>query len=225
MDGEVFFDLLVRLPDGAQTCRLGRHHVDTDAEVHRKMFNAGARELKHLVFDKAVFIRCAAKRNRYIVRPHAMGHLACEPDENDLRLCNIICVLQQLFDKLGAALANAHRADRAIAGVAVGAQDHFAAAGHHLARVLMNDGLIGGHVIAAIFDGRGEAEDVVVLVDRSADSAEAVVAVGQNIGNRKTRQAAGSGCLDDADVGDIVGDQAVEGDVELAVCCAFIVAG
>ena len=225
VDGEIFFDLLVRLPDGAQTCRLGRHHVDTDAEIHRKMFDAGARELKHLIFDKAVFIRCTAKRDGYIVRPHTMGHLACEPYEHDLRLCNIICVLQQLFDKLGAALANAHRADRAIAGVAVGAQDHFAATGHHLARVLMNDGLIGGHVIAAIFDGRGEAEDVVVLVDRSADSAEAVVAVRQNVGDREAGQAAGSGCLDDADVGDIVGDQAVEGDVELAVCCAFIVAG
>ena len=89
----------------------------------------------------------------------------------------------------------------------------------------MNDGLIGGHVIAAIFDGRGEAEDVVVLVDRSADSAEAVMTVRQNIGDGKAGQAAGSCCLDDADVGDIVGDQAVEGDVELAVCCAFIVAG
>ena len=154
-----------------------------------------------------------------------MGHFARQPDEHDLRLRDIIRVLQQLFDKLGAALANAHRADRTIAGVAVGAQDHFAAAGHHLARVLMNDGLIGGHVIAAIFDGCGEAEDVVVFVDRSADGAEAVMTVRQNIGDREARQAAGSCCLDDADVGDIVGDQAVEGDVELAVCRAFIVAG
>ena len=225
VDGEIFFDLLVRLPDGAQTCRLGRHHVNADAEIHREILDAGARELEHLVFDKAVFIRRTAKRDGYIVRPHAMGHFARQPDEHNLRLRDIIRVLQQLLDKLGAALANAHRADRAIAGVAVGAQDHFAAAGHHLARVLMNDGLIGGHVIAAIFDGRGEAEDVVVLVDRSADSAEAVMTVRQNVGDREAGQAAGSGCLDDADVGDIVGDQAVEGDVELAVCCAFVVAG
>ena len=49
--------------------------------------------------------------------------------------------------------------------------------------------------------------------------------VRQNIGDGKAGQAAGSCCLDDADVGDIVGDQAVEGDVELAVCCAFVVAG
>ena len=225
MNGEILFDLLVRLPDGAETRSFCSHYINTDAEIHREILDAGARKLKDLIFDKAVFIRCAAKRDGYIVRPHAMGHLARQPDEHNLRLCNIICVLQQLLDKLGAALANAHRADRAIAGVTVGAQDHFAAAGHHFARVLVNDGLIGGHVITAIFDGRGETEDVVVFIDRPADSAEAVVAVGQNIGNRKTRQAAGSGCLDDADVGDIVGDQAVEGDVELAVCCAFVVAG
>ena len=225
VDGEIFFDLLVRLPDGAQTCRLGRHHVNADAEIHREILDAGARELKDLIFDVAVFIRRTAKRDGYIVRPHAMGHFARQPDEHDLRLCNIICVLQQLLDKLGSAFSNAHRADRAIAGVAVGAQNHFAAAGHHLARVLMNDGLIGGHVITAIFDGRGEAEDVVVLVDRSADGAEAVMTVRQNVGDGKAGPAAGSCCLDDADVRDIVGDQAVEGDVELAVCCAFIVAG
>ena len=189
------------------------------------MLHAGACKFEDLVFDEAVFIRRAAERDGHIVRPHAVGHLARQPDEHDLRLCNVVCVLQQLLDKLRAAFSNAHRADRAVAGVAVGAQDHLAAAGHHLARVLMNDGLIGGYVIAAVFDGRREAEDMVVFVDRPADGAETVVTVRQNVGDGEARQAAGSCRLDDADVGDIVGDQAVEGDVELTVRRFFAVAG
>ena len=43
----------------------------------------------------------------------------------------------------------------------------------------MNDALVGGNVNAAVFLCRGQAEDVVVLVDRAADGAEAVVAVRQ----------------------------------------------
>ena len=68
----------------------------------------------------------------------------------------------------------------------------------------MDDGLVGGHEVAAILDGGGQAEDVVVLVDRAADGAEAVVAVRQRVGEWELLHAGGPRLLDDADIGDIV---------------------
>ena len=49
----------------------------------------------------------------------------------------------------------------------------------------MDDALVGGNVNAAVFLCRGQAEDVVVLVDRAADGAEAVMTVRQHIGTGK----------------------------------------
>ena len=101
--------------------------------------------------------------------------------------------------------------------MAVGAEDHAAAAGHGLAHVLVDDGQVRGNVVAAVFLGSGEAEEVVVLVDGAADGAEAVVAVGEGVGNREFLKTAGSGGLDDAHEGDVVGGESVKGDVQEAV--------
>ena len=68
----------------------------------------------------------------------------------------------------------------------------------------MNDALVGGNVNAAVFLCRGQAEDVVVLVDRAADGAKAVVAVRQRVGEWELLHAGGPRLLDDADIGDIV---------------------
>ena len=68
----------------------------------------------------------------------------------------------------------------------------------------MNDALVGGNVNAAVFLCRGPAADVVVLVDRAADGAEAVVAVRQRVGEWELLHAGGPRLLDDADIGDIV---------------------
>ena len=45
--------LLVRLPDGGQAGRLGRHDVDAVAEVDGQARDAGAGKLQHAVVDKA----------------------------------------------------------------------------------------------------------------------------------------------------------------------------
>ena len=51
---------------------------------------------------------------------------------------------------------------------------------------------------------------MVILVDGAAHSAQAVVAVGQDIGDGKLLQAGSAGCLDDADIGDVVAGHGVE---------------
>ena len=88
----------------------------------------------------------------------------------------------------------------------------------------MDDGLVGGDEVAAILDGSGQAEDVVVLVDGPADGTEAVVAVGHHIGHGELLQAAGLGGLDDTHIGDVVGDEAVKFQMELTFLLPLVVA-
>ena len=204
VDGEVFLNLLIRLPDGGEAGRLGGHDVDADAVVHREAGDAGSGELQNFIFDEAAVVDCAAERDGDVLRADAAGGLARQVDEDDVRHGDVVGVGEELLDDLRAALADAHRAERAVARVAVGAEDHPAAAGHHLARVLVDDGLIGRDVDAAVFLRGGEAEDMVVLVDRAADGAEAVMTVRHHVGHRERRQAAGPRRLDDADVSDIM---------------------
>ena len=65
---------------------------------------------------------------------------------------------------------------------------------------------------------------MVVLVDGAAHGAQTIVAVGQHIRYGKLRHTAGLGGLDDAHIGDVVGDQAVEGQVQQAVPRRSVVA-
>ena len=51
---------------------------------------------------------------------------------------------------------------------------------------------------------------MVILVDGAAHSAQAVVAIGQDIGDGKLLQARSAGRLDDADIGDVVAGHGVE---------------
>ena len=88
----------------------------------------------------------------------------------------------------------------------------------------MDDRLVGGDKVAPVLDGGGQAEDVVVLVDGAAHGAQAVVAVGHHIGDGELGQAAGLGGLDDAHIGDVVGDEAVKLQVKLAGLLLLVVA-
>ena len=213
----------VRLPDGGQAGRLGGHHVDADAVVHAQAADAVAHEFQHLVLHKAVFVHRAAQGDGHIVGAHAVAGLTGDVHQNDLRRSQIVGVAQQLLDDLAAALAHAQRAQRAIAGVAVGAENHFAAAGQQLPGVLVDDGLIRGHIVAAVLHRRRQAEGVVVSVDGAAHGAQAVVTVGEHIGHREFLQTTGLGGLDDTHIGDVVGDETVECQVQQPAAAAGVV--
>ena len=213
----------VRLPDGGQAGRLGGHDVDADAVVHAETADAIPHELQHLVFHKAVFIHRAAQGDGHIVGAHAVAGPAGDVHQDHLGRCQVVGVPQQLLDDLTAALAYAQGAQRAVAGVTVGAQHHFTAAGQHFPGILVDDRLVGGHIVAAVFYRGGQTEGVVVGVDGAAHGAQAVVAVGEHIGHRELRQTAGLGGLDHAHIGDIVGDETVERQVQQAVAAAGVV--
>ena len=224
MERQICLHGAVRLPDGAETGRFRGHHINADAVVHGQGGNGRSRELQHLIFHEAVPVYRAAQGDGDIVRPHASGRPSGEPHQHHLRRGDVVGVFQQLLDDLGAALSHAHGAQRAVTGVAVGAQDHTAAAAHHLTGVLMDHRLIGGHIVPSVLHGGGQAEYMVVLIDGAAHGAQAVVAVGQHIGHGKFFHAAGLGGLDDPHIGDVVGDQTVEGQVQQAIVRRLVVA-
>ena len=58
---------------------------------------------------------------------------------------------------------------------------------------------------------------MVVLVDGAAHGAETVVTVGENVRHREIPQAAGLGGLNDTHIGDVVGDETIEGQVKLTL--------
>ena len=146
------------------------------------------------------------------MRADAVTGLAGEVDQDHFRSVHVVGIFKELLYQLRAAFAHTHAADSAVAGVAVGAQDHLAAAGHFFPGVLVNDGLVGGDVDAAVLLCGGKAEDVVVLVDGAAYGAEGVMTVGHGVGNGEAGQAAGPGGLDDTHIGDVVGHQGIEFD-------------
>ena len=207
---KIFLRGIVGLPDGGPAGRLGGHDVDAVAVVGTQVCHAGADELHDLVLHIAVGVGRGNQRQRDIVRADARSGFAGQVDGNDPGIAHIVGAAHELLGQLAAALADGHRAEGAVAGVGVRAQDHPPAAGHHLAVVAVDDGHVRRNIDAAVFVGGGQGKLVVVLVDGAADSAEAVVAVRHDVGQRELRHAGRAGRLDDADIGDVVAGHRVE---------------
>ena len=117
---------------------------------------------------------------------------------------NVPCVAKELLNKLRSAFANAHGTHCAVTGMAVRAENHASAFCHHFTGILMDNSLVCRNIDSAVFFRCGKTENMVVLVDCSADGAKAVVAVGQGIRNGELPESAGSCSLNDAYIGDVV---------------------
>ena len=225
VDVEVFLDLLVGDPDGAEAGGLGGHHVDAVAEVDREVLDAGAGELEHLVLDETALEGGLHQGDGDIVRAHAVARLAFQPHEDDLGGVDVPGVAEELLHELAAAFAHAHVTQRAVARVGVGAQDHVAAGGEGLAGILVDNGLIGRNIDTAVLLRGGEAEHVVVLIDGTAHRAQGVVAVGHRVRERELVETAGARRLDNAHVGDVVGNHRIETDAHFLALAAVDVVG
>ena len=199
-------------PNGGQAGGLGRHDIDADALVHGQSTYTGTGEFQDHVFNGAKQIFTHQKG--HIVRADTFSKAAGHIDQHDLWFGDVVGISQQLFDQFGSALAHGDRAQSAVAGVAVRTKDHFAAAGHSLSGILVDDCLTGRYVNSAVFFGSRQAEYMVVLVDRPANRAQTVMAVGQHVGKRKRFHAASPSRLNDAHVGDIVRKHPVKMDME-----------
>ena len=182
-------------------------------------------ELEHLVLHETALEGGLHQGDGDIVRAHAVARLALEPDQHHLGRVDVPGVPEQLLHQLAAAFAHAHVAQRAVARVGIGTEDHVAAGGEGLTGILMDNSLVGRHIDTAIFLRGGKAEHVVVLVDRTADGAQGIVAVGHGVRQRELLEAAGARCLDDADVRDVVRHHRVEPDTHFLALAAIDVMG
>ena len=108
--------------------------------------------------------------------------------------------------------------------MAVGAKDHVAAAGEGLAGILVDNCLVCRHIDTSVLLSGGKTEDVVILIDGTAYSAERVVTVGHCVRERELVQSAGACCLDDTYVGNVVGNHGIEADAHfLALAAVHVV--
>ena len=212
---EVLFRNIVCLPDGGPAGGLGGHDIDAVAVVGGKIGNAGADKLHDLVLHIAVGVGGGHQRQRDIVGADAGVGFAGQIDGDHAGVGHVVGTAHQLFSQLAAALADGHGAQRTVAGVGVRAEDHPPAAGHHFPVVAVDDGHIRRDIDAAVLVRGGEGKLVVVLVDGAAHGAEAVVTVGQSVGDRECLHTGGPGLLDDAHIGDVVGDQRIKADLQL----------
>ena len=211
----IFERLFVRLPNGRKASRFRGHHVDAVAVVHGKVFDAGADEFEDLIFNEPVFEYGAAERDGNVLRADALFQVAAQVHRDRFGALDVVRLIEDLLYELGAALAHSHRAERAVAGVRVAAQDHAADLRFHLAHVLVNDRKMGRHKVRAVLFRRGKAEHVVVFVDGAPHRAQGIVAVGERIGKRKFFEPARLRRLNDADVGDVVRGDRIEFDLQI----------
>ena len=82
-----------------------------------------------------------------------------------------------------------------------------------------------GHKDAAVLARGRKTKEVVVLVNGAAHGAQAVVAVGQRVGNGKFLEAAGAGRLHNANIGNVVRGHGVKADAQYVLVLAGIVRG
>ena len=206
--------VLIGGPDARQAGGLGGHNVDAVAVVGRHARDAGAHELHDLVLDVALGKDGADDGERHVVRADAGARGAREVDGHDAGIGDVVGVAQQLFGQLAAALAHGHGAQGAVAGMRIRTQNHLAATGEVLAHKGVDDRDVRRDEDAAVLLGRGEAEDVVVLVDGAAHGAQRVMAVGEHVRQRELLHARGARRLDDADKGDVVARHGIEANLE-----------
>ena len=212
--GKVATRVIVRTPNGGEAGGLRGHDVHAVADVRGHGRDAGAHKLHHLVLDVAAREDGSDDGERHVLRANKGLAGTLKVDGDNIRGGNVVGLTQQLLYQLAAALANRHGAQGAVARVGVRSKDHLAAAGHHLAHVLVDNGHVRGYVDAAVVLCGGETKEVVVLVDGAADGAQGVMAGGEHVGHGELLKTARLGGLDNAHVGDVMAGEAVEGDLE-----------
>ena len=221
--GKIGARILVRAPNGGEARRLGGHDIHAVAVIGRHARHAGADELHDRVLHIAAIEHRADDCQRDVLWANAGRGSTLQIHCHHAGIGHVVGVAQQLLDQLAAALADGHRAQGAIAGVGVGAEDHLAAAGLHLAHVLVNDGDVRRDKDAAVLLCGGQAKDMIVLVDGTAHGAQGVVAVGEHVGYGELGHSRGLGRLDHAHIGDVMAGERIEAQAQATHVSARVV--
>ena len=208
-------DLIIGLPDGRKTRGLRGHNVDTDTEVRRQRRNARAHKLHDLILHITVRKHRTDNRQRHVLRTHALHRRTLQVDRDHARHIDIICLIEKLLNELRSALTHRHGTERTITRMGIRTQDHSAATGQHLTRELMDNSLMRRYIHTTVLLRTGKTEHVVILIDRTTNRTERIMAVRQNIRHRKLRKTRSTRRLDNTDESNIMGRQLIELDLQL----------
>ena len=139
-------DLVVSLPYGRKTGRLGGHYIYSDSEIRRELIYARSHEFHDLVLDIAFFKGCSDYRKCNILRTYTLFYLAVKVDSYHARSCHVICSLQELLCKLAAAFTDSHGTQSTVTCVTVRTKNHGTALCKHLSCKLVDDRLMRRHI-------------------------------------------------------------------------------
>ena len=105
----------------------------------------------------------------------------------------------------------------------VRAKNHLTTASHRFTHILMDNTHVRRNEDAAVFLTGCQTKQMVVLIDCTAHSAQAIVATGQHIGQRKFVQTRSSCSLDDANICKVVACDGIKFDFQIFRVAAGIV--
>ena len=105
----------------------------------------------------------------------------------------------------------------------IGYDRHIAGLDQHLTHILVDDGLVWRNENTAELMAGSLCVLMYIGIDGTADSCEAVVAVGEDGRHRELLKSGCDGCLQDADIGVVIDTHLIEADLEILHIAAVVV--
>ena len=200
----------IGLPNRGKTGGLRGHNVHADTVIHAHVVNAFTEELHYLIVYIAVGEYSTDNRQSDILRTYTLCRLTGHMYAHYLRHVDVVGLIEELLNKLRAALTHCHGTQCTVTGMAVGTENHLTAACQHFSCKLVNNSLMRRNVNTAVTLCAGKTKHVVILVDGTAYRTKTVMAVGQNIRNRELGESAGSCGLNNTYERNIVGGKLIK---------------
>ena len=185
MEIQIRLCVLVGFPDGRKAGGFRCHDIHAVPVIRIHGRHSWPYKFHDLVLDIAALKDRPDNGQSHIMRTDKRGRASGKINGNNARIGHIIGVSQKLLYQFSAAFSNGHGPQGTISGMAVGAENHAPAAGHHFPHVLMDNGNVRGNKNPAVFFCGRKSEYMIILINGTANCAQGVVAVGHNVWNGK----------------------------------------
>src|SRR5699024_10488349 len=118
-------------------------------------------------------------------RAYARNRFSGEINPDNARHIDVIGLPEQLFYKLRSAFSHRHCPESSVSCMRIRTEDHTAAAREHFTRKLMDYCLVRRNIDSAVLFGTGKAKHMAILIDRTADCTQRIMAVCQHVRHRE----------------------------------------
>ena len=140
-------------PYGRKTCCFGCHNVNAVSVVCTEVCYAVTYKFHYFILYISVFEHSTYNCKGYILRTYVRSRFSRKIYSHYLRHINIVCFVEELFNKLRTAFAHSHCSQSTITCMAVGAKYHFAYTTHHFTHILVNNSLMCRYIYSAVLFG------------------------------------------------------------------------